>query len=121
LRSPQSPRFSPRSPSHPKQFLLGVYFTTTGYVAQNRAAAERFSKVVADAAAYTRAHPDLTIDDVAAVTKLDRDLIAHMPRSWVGTTLKASDIQPVIDTSAKYKFIERGFPAGELMSDAAAR
>jgi NitT/TauT family transport system substrate-binding protein len=103
-----------------RQFLLGVWFTMAGYVQANRSAAERFSKVVAEASAYTRTHPESTIDDVAQITKLDKDLIAHMPRSWVGTTVAAADIQPVIDTTAKYKFIERGFPASELISSAAA-
>jgi NitT/TauT family transport system substrate-binding protein len=103
-----------------RQFLLGVWFTMSGYVQANRSAAERFSKVVAEASAYTRTHPDATIDDVAQITKLDKDLIAHMPRSWVGTTVTSADIQPVIDTAAKYKFIERGFPAADLISSAAA-
>jgi hypothetical protein len=39
----------------------------------------------------------------------------------MGTTVSASDIQPVIDLSAKYKFIEKAFPATELISDASAR
>ena len=91
------------------------------YVQANRSAAERFSKVVAEASAFTRTHPASTVDDVAGITKLDKDIIAHMPRSWVGTTISAADIQPVIDTSAKYKFIERAFPAAELISPAAAR
>ena len=104
-----------------KQFLLGVYFTTTSYVDKNRIEAQRFSRVVADASGYTRAHPDVTIDDVAQITKLDKNIIAHMQRTRVGTIVNASDIQPVIDASAKYTFIERAFPASELISDAAAR
>ena len=104
-----------------KQFLLGVYLTTTGYVEKNRSVAQRFSRVIADASAYTRTHPDATIDDIAQLTKLDKDIIAHMERSRVGTTISASDIQPVIDASAKYSFIEKAFPAADLISEAAAR
>jgi NitT/TauT family transport system substrate-binding protein len=104
-----------------KQFSLGVWFTMTSYVEKNRSAAQRFSRVVADAGAFTRSHPEATIDDVAQITKQDRDIIAHMQRQRVGTTVIASDIQPVIDTSAKYKFIEKAFPATDLISDAAAR
>jgi NitT/TauT family transport system substrate-binding protein len=104
-----------------KQFLLGVYFAMTSYVEKNHSAVEHFSRTVADAGAYARAHPDATIEDVAQITKLDKDLIAHMHRTRVGTVVTAADIQPVIDTSAKYKFTERAFPAGDLISDAAAR
>jgi NitT/TauT family transport system substrate-binding protein len=104
-----------------KQFLLGVWFTMTNYVERNRSIVQRFSRVVADASAFTRTHPDASTDDIARITKLDRDLIAHMQRTRVGTTVSAADIQPVIDASAKYTFIEKAFPATDLISDAAAR
>jgi hypothetical protein len=44
-----------------------------------------------------------------------------MQRVWVGTTVSAADIQPVIDVGAKYKLIDRPFPAADLISAAAAR
>jgi ABC-type nitrate/sulfonate/bicarbonate transport system substrate-binding protein len=104
-----------------KQFLLGVWFVTGDYLAKNHSVATRFSRVIADAAAFTRTHPDQTIDDVAQLTKQDRNVIAHMQRTWVGTTVNASDIQPVIEVAAKYHLIEKAFPAGEIISDAAVR
>jgi NitT/TauT family transport system substrate-binding protein len=104
-----------------KQFLLGVYFVTGDYLAKNRSVAMRFSRVIADAAAFTRTHPDQTIDDVAQLTKQDRNVIAHMQRTWVGTTVNVNDIQPVIEVAAKYHLIEKPFPAAEIISDAAVR
>jgi hypothetical protein len=76
---------------------------------------------VADAGAFARAHPEATVADEAQYTKQDPSVIAHMQRQRMGTTVSASDIQPVIDASAKYKFIEKAFPATDLISDAAAR
>ena len=104
-----------------RQFSLGVWVAMQSYVDKNHAVAERFSRVVADAGAFARAHPEATIDDEAQYTKHDPAVIAHMKRQRMGTTISASDIQPVIDAAAKYKFTERAFPAAELMSDAAAR
>src|SRR5208283_3336907 len=104
-----------------KQFLLGVYFVTGDYLAKNHSVATRFARVIADAAAFTRTHPDQTIDDVAQLTKQDRNVIAHMQRTWVGTTINAGDIQPVIEVAAKYHLIEKPFPAAEIISDAALR
>jgi NitT/TauT family transport system substrate-binding protein len=104
-----------------KQFLLGVWFTTLPYVEKNRGITERFSRVIADAASISRTHPETTIDDVAQITKLDRNVIARMERVWVGTTVKAADIQPVIDVGAKYKLIDRSFPAADLINAVAAR
>ena len=104
-----------------RQFLLGVWFTTIPFIEKNRSVAERFSRVIAEAAALSRTHPETTIDDVAQITKIDRNVIAHMQRVWVGTTVKASDIQPVIDVGAKYKLINRAFPAADIISAAAMR
>jgi NitT/TauT family transport system substrate-binding protein len=104
-----------------KQFLLGAWFVTGDYLAKNRGIAARFARVWADAAAFTRTHPDQTIDDVAQLTKQDRTVIAHMQRTWVGTTVSLSDIQPVIDVAARYHLIERAFPAAEIVSDAVVR
>ena len=103
------------------QFLLGVWFTMAPYVEKNRSVVERFSRVIADASALSRAHPETTIDDVAQLTKLDRNVIAHMQRTWVGTTVSAADIQPVIDVGARYKLIDHAFPARDIISTAAAR
>jgi NitT/TauT family transport system substrate-binding protein len=104
-----------------RQFSLGVWVAMQSYVQQNHAVVERFSRVVADAGAFARAHPDATVNDEAQYTKQDPSVIAHMKRQRMGTTVSATDIQPVIDASAKYKFTERAFPAAELISDAAAR
>jgi ABC-type taurine transport system substrate-binding protein len=103
------------------RFLLGVCFTTIPYVEKNRGVVERFSRVIADAAAVSRMHPETTVDDVAQVTKIDRSVIANMQRVWVGTTVSAADIQPVIEVGAKYKLIDRSFPARDLISPAVAR
>jgi NitT/TauT family transport system substrate-binding protein len=103
------------------QFSLGVWVAMQSYVDKNHLIAERFSRVVAEAGAFARAHPEATVDDEAQYTKQDPTVIAHMKRQRMGTTVSASDIQPVIDAAAKYKFIEKPFPATDLISDAAAR
>jgi NitT/TauT family transport system substrate-binding protein len=104
-----------------RQFSLGVWIAMQSYVEKNRTLVERFSRVVADAGAYARAHPEATVNDEAQYTKQDPSIIAHMQRQRMGTTVNAADIQPVIDVLAKYKLTERSFPAAELISDAAAR
>jgi NitT/TauT family transport system substrate-binding protein len=103
-----------------RQFSLGVWVAMQSYVDKNHSVAERFSRVVAQAGAFARAHPEATVDDEAQYTKQDPSVIAHMKRQRMGTTVSAADIQPVIDASAKYKFTDRAFPASELISDAAA-
>jgi NitT/TauT family transport system substrate-binding protein len=104
-----------------RQFSLGVWVAMQTYVDKNHSVVAQFSRVVAEAGAFARAHPEATVVDEAQYTKQDPAVIAHMKRQRMGTTVSASDIQPVIDASAKYKFTERAFPAAELISDAAAR
>jgi NitT/TauT family transport system substrate-binding protein len=104
-----------------RQFSLGVWVAMQSYVENNHSVAERFSRVVAEAGAFARAHPGATVNDEAQYTKQDRAVIAQMKRQRMGTTVSASDIQPVIDVAAKYKYIEKAFPATDLISDAAAR
>jgi NitT/TauT family transport system substrate-binding protein len=104
-----------------RQFSLGVWVAMQDYVAKNHAVVERFSRVVADAGAFARAHPDATVADEAQYTKQDPSIIAHMQRQRMGTTVNPADIQPVIDALAKYKVTDKPFPATDLISDAAAR
>jgi NitT/TauT family transport system substrate-binding protein len=103
------------------RYLIGMWFTTTGWVARNRSTAERFSRVIAEAASYCNGHVAETVDDVVAATGLDRSLVLRMKRSAQTPTALASDLQPVIDAAAHYKMIDASFPAADLISDAAAR
>jgi NitT/TauT family transport system substrate-binding protein len=103
------------------RYLITMWFTTTGWVARNRTAAERFARIMADAASYGSTHAAETVDDVVAVTGLDRGLVLRMKRLVQTPTVVAGDLQPVIDAAARYKMIDASYPAAELISDAALR
>jgi NitT/TauT family transport system substrate-binding protein len=103
------------------RFLLGAMFSTTGWVERNRSAAERFSRVIAEASTYVNTHVNETIDDLVEFTGVERSLIARMKRSQFGPTVVLAEVQPMIDAAAKYKAIEKGYPASELVSDVALK
>jgi NitT/TauT family transport system substrate-binding protein len=103
------------------RYLLGLWFTTTGWVERNRSAAERFARVIADAVAYVNGHVAETVDDLVAATGLDRSLVLQMKRSTQIPNVVASDIQPVIDAAVRYKMFEPRYPAGEVISEAAIK
>jgi hypothetical protein len=44
-----------------------------------------------------------------------------MKRTIYTPTVNASEIQPVIDVAVRYKVVEKTFPAGELISEAAVK
>jgi hypothetical protein len=52
---------------------------------------------------------------------MDAAVIAGMVRPTYPAALDPRDIQPIIDAEAKYKAIDHGFPAAELISPAALR
>lgn len=103
------------------RFTITAWFASQEWVDHNRAVAERFARVLSEAAAYTNAHPAETLPDVVAYTGIDPALAAKMKRATFTTVLSAADVQPVIDVAAKYKAIDKGFPAAELITNVAAR
>ncbi len=76
-----------------RQFALGGWAMMQDFVEKNHTAVERFSRVIADAGTFVRAHPEATIDDEAQYTKQDRSVIAKMKRQKMGTTITAADVQ----------------------------
>jgi NitT/TauT family transport system substrate-binding protein len=101
------------------RYLLAMWFSSTTYVERNRSAAERFARVIADAVGYVNGHQAETIDDAVAATGLDRSLVVRMKRFPQVPNVLAGDLQPVIDAAARYKMIDRPYPATEIISEAA--
>jgi NitT/TauT family transport system substrate-binding protein len=103
------------------RFMIGSWIATNDWIAGNRAVAERFARVVAEASAYTNTHPNETLSDYIDFTKVDKALVLRMRRAFYPATVSAGDIQPEIDMMAKYKMLEKPFPAGDIISDAAIK
>lgn len=101
------------------RFTITAWFSTQTWVERNRGAAERFARVMSAAAAYTNTHPDETLRDLVDATGMDRDVAAKMKRTTFTTILNPAEVQPVIDVAARYKAIDKGFPASEFIIDVA--
>ncbi len=102
-------------------FLMTAWFSTSDYVTKNRDAVDKFNRVIHDAATYTNAHRAEIIPLLANVTKLEPGLIARTIKPTGNLYLDPRDIQPMIDVSAKYHVIEKGFNAQDLISPAALK
>jgi len=101
------------------RLLLVCWFSTTGWVERNRSVAERFGQVIAEAAVYCNTHVQETVDDIVTLSHLERSLVLQMKRTLQEPTVKADEIQPMIDAAVKYKLLSRGFPAAELIASTA--
>lgn len=104
-----------------KRFLSAVWFTSQAYAEGHRDVLDRFEHVMVEANAYTNAHFPETLPLIAKYSGLDPAAIAHMQRSIAALYLDARDVQPLIDSGAKYKLIARTFPAEELFSSTALK
>jgi NitT/TauT family transport system substrate-binding protein len=108
-------RFVPAYNTFGKQFIFSVWFTTKDYAAKHPDIVKTFSRVVANAARYTNAHPKETAPMLAAFSGIPQSVIDKMPRVTNGTSVYAAGIQPLIDIEAKYGFIAHSFPATEII------
>jgi NitT/TauT family transport system substrate-binding protein len=104
-----------------KRFLSAAWFTSQSYADNHREILDRFEHVMVEANAYTNGHFAETLPLIAQYSGLDPTAIAHMTRSVAALYLDARDIQPLIDSAAKYKVISRSFPAEELFSSTALK
>jgi NitT/TauT family transport system substrate-binding protein len=90
-------------------------------VEANRDVYERFAKAMREASAFTNAHPSETVDLAASFTGATPDAIRHGKRSFSADYLDPRNLQPLIDISAQYGLIAKGFPAAEIISPAAVK
>jgi NitT/TauT family transport system substrate-binding protein len=97
-----------------KRVLQTGWFTTPAYAAQHRDLIATFARVLRRSGEYTNRHHDETVDLVSASTGIDPALIRQMDRGVPGTTLNASEVQPLIDAAAEYKIIDNRFLAQEM-------
>ena len=104
-----------------KRFLSAAWFANTDYVNTHRDVVAKFAAVMKDAEAYCNAHPNDTVNDIATYTGLAPALIAHMIHPLYPEALDPADIQPVIDTAVKYKLLDHGFDAGDVISPVAVK
>jgi NitT/TauT family transport system substrate-binding protein len=103
------------------RLLLLCWFASSTWVQRNRALAKRFVHVIAEAGAFVNTHADETLADLVTLTGLERSLLARMHRDLQVPAIVPAEAQPLIDTAAKYKAIDRPFPAAEIISDVALK
>jgi ABC-type nitrate/sulfonate/bicarbonate transport system substrate-binding protein len=101
------------------RFLFTAWFSTTGYIENNRAVAEQFERVLHQAAIDANAHRSEMVPIVASYTKLDPAMIARTLKEFDASYLDTKEIQPMIDASVKYHVVEKGFDAADFISPSA--
>jgi ABC-type nitrate/sulfonate/bicarbonate transport system substrate-binding protein len=97
------------------RFVLTTWFTTSDYAKQNPDIVRGFCAGLKTSAVYANAHPVEMASYLAPFSGIPLDVLQKAKRSDIGVELVSSEYQPVIDCAARYGFIEKAFPARDLV------
>jgi len=99
-----------------KRFVITAWFTTRDYAQRNADTVRSFRSGLQTAAVYANGHPREMAQYIAPFTGIDEARLREWKRAYVSTApIVPADIQPVIDVAAKYGFIDKPFPAAEIL------
>ncbi|HXP92395.1 MAG TPA: ABC transporter substrate-binding protein [Candidatus Binatia bacterium] len=104
-----------------KQLQVGSYVVMEPVVLKKFDAMSRLARGLHEASLYTNTHLAETVELVASYSGASPEAIAKMNRVVDPEYCEVRYIQPVIDALAKYGAIDKGFPAGEIISSAALK
>ena len=99
-----------------KQFNISDWFTTRDWLAKNGDVAKKFVGAIYEAAKWANAHHDESAAILAKYTKIDVERIKRMNRSAYATDLRASAVQPVLDTAFKFKALTTATTAESMIA-----
>jgi NitT/TauT family transport system substrate-binding protein len=98
------------------RFLLSSWITTDSFLAGNAQTVRSFQAVVAEAARYTNAHEDATVDLVAKFTNQDPAQVRSSVRATSAVTVSLAELQKPLDFAAKYKLIPQAFDVRQMLA-----
>lgn len=99
-------------------YLITAYFAAEPWAQAHAALVARFAAVIRETADWANKNQAKSAEILAKYAKLDPELVKQTIRARYATTLTPAQLQPTIDTAAKYKFIDAGFPAREIIFQA---
>jgi ABC-type nitrate/sulfonate/bicarbonate transport system substrate-binding protein len=104
-----------------KHFSSALLFGSVKWVNEHRDAVDKYLRASQEASLYVAAHENESAQLIAEFAGVDPSSIANIRHSVRGIVLNLTDVQPVIDTAAKYKIIPKAFPAQEMVCTCALK
>jgi NitT/TauT family transport system substrate-binding protein len=99
-----------------KRYVITAWFTTRDYAQRNADVIRRFRSGLQTSAVYANGHPKEMAQYIAPFTGIEEAKLRQWTRAQVSTTpITPADIQPIIEVAAKYHYIEKSFPASEII------
>jgi NitT/TauT family transport system substrate-binding protein len=94
-----------------KHFLYSVWFASQGYIDSNPEAVQHFIDTIMRSQVYVNGHHPQMAPLVADLSGLSVAEVAHAKLATCATALVAADLQPLIDTAAKYGAVPKAYDA----------
>jgi NitT/TauT family transport system substrate-binding protein len=95
-----------------------AWVVSQSYYAQNAATVAKLRSALLASAHWINTNPAATAPMLADLTQIPVATILKMTRAQFGESLDPAAIQPVIDASARYGFLNQTFPASQLLPPA---
>jgi ABC-type nitrate/sulfonate/bicarbonate transport system substrate-binding protein len=96
-------------------FLYAVWVASRDWADKHRAIIKTLAAVLTQSATYTNAHPGETAQLLSDFSGIPLEQIQSMPRITIGTSLRASLVQPVIEAAVRSHTIAHSFPVAEIL------
>ncbi len=96
------------------RFMLSGWFSTKDWLAKNPATAKKFIAAIRETAEWANANQAASAPILSKYSKTPLAVIEKMHRGLYAEQLRASDLQPIIDSAVKYGVIPNRYPATEL-------
>jgi NitT/TauT family transport system substrate-binding protein len=97
-----------------KSWILGAWFTTADYAASHGDIVRKFAGVMQDTARWANANQNASGKILEKYTKIA--VTSTTNRVHYPETFRATEMQPLIDASAKYGLLQAPFPAVDMLA-----
>jgi NitT/TauT family transport system substrate-binding protein len=98
------------------EFMLNGWITTADWLKKNPDVARRFREAMLEAAKWGNKNHKASADIFKQYSKAPPDVIDTMTRATFAERFDPALFQPVINVAAKYKYIDKAFPASEILA-----
>ncbi len=104
-----------------KRFSIAGWFAATNWVRANPDIVTRFARAMAEASAYSNAHPKDVLPLLAEFSGVETSVLENAARAPFIVALRASDFQPLVDVMVDDKIIDKRLDANDLIAPTALR
>lgn len=99
-----------------KEILISGFIARRDWIAANGPTVQKFVTAVRATARWGNTHEQAMLTMLEDLSQIEHGLTSRMGRPILGESLNPSMIQPIIDVTAHYGYLDHDFPASELIA-----